>query len=104
MSQNEKQHERRNWLSGAWAELRAMPWLVKLWVLGYFVIYLSAKVHTYATVGSRGLVASHWPFWAALLGWPALLVLAASVVPAIRNWCSDASVAGNASRGPDREN
>jgi hypothetical protein len=103
VSENEKQHESRNSPSGAWGELRALPWLVKLWLLGYAVIYLSAKVHTYVTVGSPGFVASHWPFWAALLGWPALLVLAGLVVPAIRKWCSDASIAGNASRGPDRE-
>jgi hypothetical protein len=81
----------------AWTEIRAAPFLVKAWLLGYAAIYLTAKIHTWSTMGSPGFVGRHWPFWAALLAWPALLAVGWGVHAALASWRKSRPVAGGES-------
>jgi hypothetical protein len=48
------------------------PWVVKVWATGFFCLYVAAKLHTMATIGSGRYFERHWPFWAAMVAWAAI--------------------------------
>jgi hypothetical protein len=55
--------------------MRDMPILVKLWFVGFVVIYAAAKIHTFATMDSGRFLEQHWPFWVAMAAWFGVLVI-----------------------------
>lgn len=48
---------------------------MKVWLVGFVPLWIAAKIHTFATMDEPSFMARHWPYWAAMLAWPALIAL-----------------------------
>jgi hypothetical protein len=56
------------------------PTVVKIWLVGGVPIWVAARIHTLKSFEFGHYLESHWPLWAALWGWTALVFIVDALV------------------------